>query len=119
MQKHTIVLLDANFLINCGELRIDAADEIGKLVPNACLATVTPVIAELSKLGEKTAIALAKHYRLELLNSRPPADKALLEKALQTNAIVCTNDKELKKTCLQASIPVIFVRKNKKLEKIG
>ena len=46
-------------------------------------------------------------------------DTGLLRSAVENDGVICTNDKELKKRCLNFSVPVIFMRAKKKLEMIG
>ena len=47
------------------------------------------------------------------------ADDALLSYAKKHKGVICTNDKELKKRCLDEKVSIIFMRNKKTLEMKG
>jgi rRNA-processing protein FCF1 len=113
----TVVLLDTNFLLVPEKFHIDIFEEIKRIIPNAKLATVEPVVGELQKLKKKLALGFVK--KIEIIKKKGNADKALLETAIEKKAVLCTNDNALKRKSLSAGVPVIYLRKKKILEIVG
>jgi rRNA-processing protein FCF1 len=111
------VLFDANFLTIPVQFQIDILSETKKLVPDAKFITLTQVVEELKKINTKAAkFGLQLLSLVEVKEEPGKADDALLSYARKHDAIVCTNDQELKKRCLNEKVPVIFMRKKKTLE---
>jgi len=111
------VLFDTNFLTLPVQFKIDIFAEAEKLVPDAKFVTLVPVVNELKKLDTKAArFGMQILPRVEIKEASGKADNAIVDYAEKNNAIVCTNDKELKERCLEKKISVIFMRKQKILE---
>ena len=111
------VLLDANFLTLPVQFHIDIFSEIKKIIPDVRFVTITQVVNELKKMDDKAAkFGLQLLSIVEVDDEEGNADDALLSYAEKNNAVVCTNDRELKKRCLNKKVPVIFMRKKKILE---
>ena len=110
-------LLDANFLTMPVQFHIDILSEIKKIVPDAYFVTITQIVNELKKMDTNAAqFGLQLLSLVEIKEEPGKADDALLSYAKKHSAVMCTNDKELKKRCLEEKIPVIFMRKKKTLE---
>lgn len=116
-----IVLLDTNFLVLPTQFRIDIFNEIKEKLPTAKLATIPQVVRELEKLGKRgsPALQMIKKFNVKIIEANGKADDALLELAEKRNALLCTNDRELKKRAIAKGIAVIFMRKRKTLEVSG
>ena len=121
MAKSYEVLLDTNFLTLPQQFKIDVIDEIKQLVPNADFITIEPVSRELEKLKEGAiGQQMIKQGKIRLVSFESEStDKAIIEYALKNQAIVATNDKELKEQLRKLSVPVIYLREKKKLELQG
>lgn len=113
------------------EFNVDIIGEIDRLTDGQYeLYTVSPVVRELKNLSngsDKAAQAASvgmlfiEKDKVEVLESDiQHADDAILEEAIKTKrSIVATNDRELKKRCLNNSIPIIYLRSKNHLESKG
>jgi rRNA-processing protein FCF1 len=117
------VLLDTNFLIIPYRFKVDIFSEINRLVPGAEVATIKQVVDELQKIDDKRAAKMAmevlEKFEVKVEDAQGETDSALLNKAVAEHAVLCTNDIELKKRCLDSGVAVIFMRKKKYLEITG
>jgi len=114
------VLIDTNIFVVPSKFKVDIFEEIKRLVPNAELYTTKNVIKELYDLKDsQIAIKLINKHKVKIIDKKGNTDTGLLESAVENDGVICTNDKELKKRCLNFSVPVIFMRAKKKLEMIG
>lgn len=119
------VILDTNFLMIGEEFKLDLFSELDRLLDfRYKLVTLKPVVRELEKVAEgKGKKGISAKVGLKLLNRvkivdtkiKDP-DQAILEFALQKNAIVCTNDKELKKKLIRQGINIIYLKGKTHLE---
>lgn len=106
-----IVLIDTNIFVLPFKFKIDIFEEIKKNVPDAKFQTLDGVIKEIKKLKQSKAILeLIKKKGVKVVKKKGKTDDALLELALEENALLCTNDKELKKRCLKKGVSVMFMR---------
>lgn len=122
------VLLDTNFLLAPIELGVDVIGKLDNLLGDYEIRIPVCVKSELRKLrseGRKkeedvnVALKIADRFEeIEIGRDMDP-DKLLLEYASNNNVIVCTNDRDLIDNLRENDVPVIFVRQNKILEKIG
>ena len=86
-------------------------------MPDAKFVTITQIVNELKEMDTGAAkFGLQLLSRVDIKEEPGKADNALLSYAKKHNAIVCTNDQELKRRCLKNKVPVIFMRKKKTLE---
>ena len=116
------VVIDTNAFAMIEQFKIDLIEEIKKRVPNAEIVTIKKVIEELKNIKDKRA----SRYALELIKKEKikeydtkkegKTDDILLEFATEKKAAVATNDKELRKKCLEKGVPVIYMRKKQKIE---
>ena len=117
------VVLDTNFLLVPGQLKIDVFAEISRIlsVPfEFCIYEGT--VTELEKIAStnnrdkpnaNVALSLIKQKNLKRLkNSLGYVDKIILENA-DKNTIVCTQDKELRSLLKKQHIKTITLRNNK------
>ncbi len=124
------IILDANFLITLFEIpKIDIYSEVNRIIENKNYELIVPsfIFEELEKLfadGKeklKNKIELALKFARSLketkfeLNENEKIDDAIIRAAKQLNAIVATNDKELRRKLRKKEIPVIFVRQKSHL----
>ena len=125
----TLVLLDTNFLMIPEQFGIDIFSEIKRIVPNYELATLSGIILELEKLKEtaekgrnKIAAGVALNFiekfneKIKIIESSGDVDKFIFKFSVENDAVVCTNDKELKKKLKKNGIRVIQMRGKGKLE---
>lgn len=119
------VVIDTNAFAMIEQFKIDLIEEIKKRVPNAEIVTIKKVIEELKNIKDKRA----SRYALELIKKEKikeydtkkegKTDDILLEFATEKKAAVATNDKKLRKKCLEKGVPVIYMRKKQKIEVKG
>lgn len=125
--QSTKILLDTNFLLLPFQRRIDIFEGIERLIGRQVTFLVLPqILKELAMLeasgAAKERIAaknsqelIQRHCQvIELLNSAVKeldADSALLHCSQKMNAIVATNDRELRRALAKQGNRVIFLRK--------
>jgi rRNA-processing protein FCF1 len=123
----TTVLLDTNFLLLPLQRRIDIFEEIPRLVGGHVRFLVLPqVLIELGWLmtkgsskersAAKSSFLLVEKYCQKVEDLSPAirdlnADSALLSFALETGAMVATNDSELRRKLVNQGSRAIFLRK--------
>jgi len=113
-----IVLLDTSFLVSALKFKIDIYEEISRVVPEKHeLATIDNVIAELERVSARNdrnaglALQLVTHKKVSIYKGkRIRCDDALAEFAREKGAILCTQDKELKKKAKSHGIRVITIK---------
>lgn len=118
-------LLDANFLMIPGALKIDVLRELQKFGKPE-LYTLDLVARELESLSQgQGRDARAARFALELVKSRnirilksqeTAADKELLR--IAKGFVVCTQDSALRKRLRARKIHVVYLRQGKYLEKV-
>ena len=119
------VVIDTNAFAMIEQFKIDLINEIKKQIPNAEIITIKQVIKELKEIQDKKAaryaLDLIKKEGIKVfdLKKKGKTDDLLLEFAVKEKAALATNDKELKKKCLEAGVPVIYMRKKQKIEVKG
>lgn len=122
-----MVLLDTNFLLLPLQRRIDIFREIGRLIGSRVdFVVLSQVLDELHRLEAagplKNRRAVTSALELVARNCRVidaastqttslDADAALLRYAQQVNAVVATNDRELRHALAKHGCRVIFLRK--------
>ncbi len=123
------VLFDTNFLLAPVELGVDVEEKLGQILGNYRIFIPVCVKRELERLRETgkkqereidLALKLANKYEeIRISEVADDPDDALIEYSPNKNVVVCTNDKELINRLREKDVPVIFVRQNKLLDKIG
>jgi hypothetical protein len=115
------VLLDTNFLTIPQQFHLDVEKQIKKLVPNARLVTLESVTKELEALPNgQVGMEMIEKGIVEIEEgTRKDTDEEIIEYAVKKNAVVCTNDKELKNRLTRLKVPIIYLRKKTRLELKG
>ena len=114
------ILIDTNAFASIQQFNIDLIEEIKKEVPNAEIITLKSVIEELKNIKDKKAskyaLELIKKEDIKTYEEKGKTDNAILSFALKNNTIVATNDKELKRKCIEKNIPIIYMRSKQKID---
>ena len=121
-----LVILDTSAILMIFEFSIDIDDEILRLIGKSHILIPKTVINEIEILsnkgkGKKKEKAKAcldyikKKYESIDIKIEKIGDDAIIEYAKKLNAIVVTNDKELRKNLKKYSIPIIYLRGKQKL----
>jgi len=126
------IIVDSNALFIPIELKLDIFYELRQLLNrNFELVILSPVKSELETLAQKSSPKIRRNatFALELASkctyvrvsekSNEPTDEAIIRVAQAWKAPVFTNDKLLKRTLRDISIPVIYVRAKSRLEMDG
>ena len=122
------IILDTNFLLIPGQFKVDIFQEIGKIMGESYeLCIFQPTIDELTKIAStntkdknnaKIALALIKQKNLKSLHNSSKEDSYIDQIILDNiidNDIVCTQDKELKRSLKQKNKKIrIMTLKSKK-----
>jgi len=133
MKKTWLVLVDTNFLLVPGQFGVDIIGELNRIldvkfevvVPNVVLDELN-VIEHKARGKDLMAIRMAKKLveRFKVVEigkfGEKPTDTQIYEFAVRnSNVVVCTNDKLLKKKLRERGIPVVYLRQKKILELEG
>ncbi len=119
-----IVLLDTSFLLSALKFRVDIYDEIERVIPEKHeIATLDRVTSELEGLARGKgsdpclALELVSIKKVSIYKGkRIPCDEALLEFAREKRAIICTQDRELRKKAKAQGLRTITIRDRSYLE---
>jgi rRNA-processing protein FCF1 len=119
------ILLDTNFLMLLHKKRLDIFSEIEQLFPEKHeLVTLSSVIRELETLSAgvgddsaaaKTALRLIESKRVGIIESEGPADRSIEDYARRENAVVCTNDRTLKRKLKARKVQTVSLQGEDKL----
>lgn len=109
------VLLDTNALLMIFQFKIALEKELDRLLGNYEIFVPGCVLEELKHIAvrdrtAKTALTYLQKRNYKIVDARGRADKTLLELAKERNAVVATNDRQLRKALRCENIPVIFLR---------
>jgi rRNA-processing protein FCF1 len=105
------VIIDTNALVMQVEYRIDFEGELTALLGSFEILIPTTVHHELKNIKakhSKTALKIAQRYRT--VESVKSGDEAIISLALKLNAIVLTNDRELRRRLIDLGQKVIYIR---------
>ena len=119
-----LVLLDTNFLMVPYQFGIDIFSEIATLMQEKYeLVTLSAVVDELKKIkkGEdlvaaEVGIKLIDENKVRIIETSGIGDPAIIDFAKNNDAIICTNDAELRKRLRSLGISVIYLRQRAYLE---
>lgn len=123
------ILIDTSFLLAC----VQKGEDLFYKVEEALKIPIEPIILEnilkeleriLMKKGKKSkeaklALEIANKYNKIAYNENVPTDEALLEIAFKNKYSVLTCDIKLKKKLREKKIPVIFLKKDGKIDVEG
>jgi rRNA-processing protein FCF1 len=118
------VILDTNFLLVPGTLRVDVFTKIRELDPSAELFVVDKTIDELNKIQAEQkkfrsaaalAVQLLEQQKVKIIKTEKNknTDLIIAETAEKNKYAVATQDKGLKKLLRQKQIPIIILRQKK------
>ncbi|ALM76290.1 type II toxin-antitoxin system VapC family toxin [Thermococcus barophilus] len=133
MRRIWLVVPDTNFLLIPGQFGVDIISELNRVldvkfeivIPNIVLDELN-VIERKAKGKDLMAVRMAKKLaeRFNVIEigkfGEKPTDEQIFEFAVKnSNVVVCTNDKLLKKKLRERGIPVVYLRQKKILELEG
>lgn len=120
------VLLDTNALMMPVQFRIDLFDELRSLLGGYEPLVLRDVVGELNGLARgggndaaaaRAGLLFAERCRtVEGKSTAPSVDERVAAYAQTEGCMVVTNDRRLREDLLAAGVPVISLRKQKKLE---
>ncbi|MHA1911069.1 MAG: type II toxin-antitoxin system VapC family toxin [Candidatus Kariarchaeaceae archaeon] len=123
-----IILFDTNFLLPFPK-NINLEKELDRVFPGGKIIILNFILDELKGLAkEKGSIGRSAKLGLQLAHKwtnivldaeGPTVDDRLVAAAQTLNAIIATNDKDLRKKAKQKGIPVIFVKGHSHFEYDG
>ena len=105
------VVLDTNALLMPFEMKMNLTLSVERLLGEVEFIVPGPLIGELKHLDNKyadAALQLARKY--EIVPTEATGDNAVMELALQRNAYVLTNDKNLRGRLRKVGVPLIYLR---------
>lgn len=116
------ILLDANFLLIPFKFKVDIFSEINRIMDfKYGLTTFKSCLNEIKNFKEyKSVLKLIKQKKVKIINNaKKPVDREIIKYAVKNNAIVATQDKELKKLLKKKGIVIITLRKKRHLIRRG
>ncbi len=132
-RESPIVILDSSIMISALECKVDLVPEIERVlsaefVPTVLSGTLSEIedVLRRSRGGKrKKQLELALEFakRFNRLDYNPlgaeEMDDVIVKAAKDFNAIVATNDGELRKRLVRAGAPVLFLREKSHIEAEG
>jgi rRNA-processing protein FCF1 len=119
------VILDSNAILMLFEFSIDLESELTRLIGKNRIIIPEPILRELvflskkgkgqKKVNAKAALKLIKDYDIVEIDTMN-ADESVFLLAKKLNAIVVTNDRELRDRLKKNSISVVYLRGKQRLE---
>jgi rRNA-processing protein FCF1 len=117
--------LDTNAIFSIFEFSINLESELARLLGAYKILIPIAVINEIKSIMKKgkgkqrilakPALQFIKHYPVLRHDQYDDADNALLYEAVKENAVVVTNDKELRKRLQKKKVSCIFIRGKQQL----
>ena len=113
----TFVILDTNALLIPFKFKIDLEGELLRLLGACEILVPSSVLDELKIIRVKHAKAAQKlAERFRVITTLKKGDESVLSLAKEMNAVVVTNDRELRKALKQSGIKVVFLRNKSYLD---
>jgi rRNA-processing protein FCF1 len=113
----TPVILDTNVLIMHMEYRVNLEDELTRLLGAYEILIPSAVVWELKGISNKYSnLALKFIENFRIVDSVKKGDEAILSLACHLNAVVVTNDRELRAKLKECDLKVIYIRQRAYLE---
>lgn len=110
------VILDTNALLWQFRSKVNIENELNRLLGAYVIVIPTSVLKELEHVKDryvKAARKLAERY--QIIATELKGDESIISLARTLQAMVVTNDKELRKRLKEQGITVIFMRQGKYL----
>ncbi len=111
------VIIDTNAMMIPGLFGVDIFSELNRLgfdsfiVLSSCVRELEKIYAHGKGKNKKAArIALSLLDRCKVIERNKDADDAIIDTAVEINAAVLTNDKELKKRLCSKGITTVYLR---------
>ena len=105
------VILDTNALLTQFEFKIDLEDELTNLLGTYEILIPSSVLNELKNLKDKDArSALDFALKYKVIETEKKGDESIFAMAKELNAVVVTNDRELRKRLKDNGLKVIYLR---------
>ncbi len=123
-----LVIIDTNFFLVPFQFKIDIFTELEHLIDIHHRFVITSkTLKELGKIAKNTGkkgaaarlalkILEVNKSRIDIIESNKPVDMWIEEYASAHGAIVCTNDRELKKRLKENGIKVVSVKGKTKID---
>ncbi|RLG18958.1 DNA-binding protein [Candidatus Micrarchaeota archaeon] len=120
-----VVLIDTSLMLDCVNLKIDVFTELDRLMEGVYeLRIPSGVLHELDekkkgggKKARDASVAFALlEQRAAVEPSKGKVDDWLVKRGAELNAVVCTNDSELRRRLKDAGVSVISVRNRSQLD---
>jgi rRNA-processing protein FCF1 len=132
-RESPIVILDSSIMISALECKVDLVPEIQRVLSTEFVPTVlSGTLSEIEdvlrrsrggKRKKQLVLALEIAKRFNKLDYNPlggeEMDDVILRAAKDFNAVVATNDGELRKRLVRAGAPVLFLREKSHIEADG
>jgi rRNA-processing protein FCF1 len=111
LKSKTKVILDTNALLIPFQFGVDIVKELDIILPAYEILVPSSVLVELNQLKVKEAKPALKYaQQFKTVNVEEKGDKAIIKIAHELQAVVVTNDRELRKQLEELGIKVIFMR---------
>ncbi|MFA6951642.1 MAG: PIN domain-containing protein [Candidatus Methanomethylophilaceae archaeon] len=105
------VVLDTNSLLMPFELGLNLDLMVSDVLGQAHMVVPEPLLGELARSKNKYAkVALKLANKYEIVPAEKRGDDSVIEVALRLNAIVLTNDRELRSRLRKVGVPLLFLR---------
>jgi len=121
----TLVFIDTNAIFMIFEFPIDLEEELSRLLGSYIIKIPEAVVREMKtislkgkgkqKILAKPALTFIKKYPVLSHSSFDTADDAILHLASDLDAVVVTNDKELRKRLKEKNVSLVFLRGKQQL----
>jgi len=119
-----IVVIDSSAIMMLFEFSINLKEELIRLIGAYSIVVTKQIIDEIKYLSDKgkgkkrniARPALKFIEDLEIMDAEGNADNSVIDLASRLNAIVFTNDKEIRKKAKEKGLKTIYLRGKNKLE---
>ena len=123
--RERIAIIDTNFFLIPHQFGLDIISELNKLLDDyGVLTTSSAIVRELNEIGKgkgKTGVAarfalkIIETNKIKIVEAEGNADAWIINYAKENNAIVCTNDINLKRKLKETRIKIISLKSKSKI----
>ncbi|MDZ7688245.1 MAG: twitching motility protein PilT [Halobacteriales archaeon] len=116
------VVFDANMLMTPSQHKVDVFDEAERVLGGYDAVVPDAVLRELRALADEgnddasVALELARERCEVVETDETHGDDAVVEVAVEGDAVAATNDARLKERLLESNVPVLYLRQKNRLE---
>jgi rRNA-processing protein FCF1 len=121
----TLVFLDTNAIFTIFEFSIDLEDELTRLLGSFIIKIPEAIVHEIEaiaskgkgkqKILAKPALSFIKKYPMLSHSCFDNADDALVHLASELDAVIVTNDKDLRERLKEKKVAIVFLRGKQQL----